>query len=256
VLLESLAVLVGVAIGVSYGRRQEIAVARMIAAGGVLAAGALFGARVQEVVTVGGNLGSVLGGSQVGFRQVGVFLGVAIAIVPAKRLLGEVGIGDLADTVVISVLSALVVWRIGCLIEGCCFGIPTSLPWGIRYPQDSAAWNFQVRENLLGGNRPYSLWIHPLQAYFAVWAAAVASLLVWLRSLRVYEGQVALVGITLHEAGKAALEVFRADTSGGAAHVQTAAVAMAFLSLCGLAICEAAAARRRACAKPLIDTSR
>jgi phosphatidylglycerol:prolipoprotein diacylglycerol transferase len=34
----------------------------------------------------------------------------------------------------------IAVGRIGCLFNGCCFGTPTDLPWGIRFPEGCAAY--------------------------------------------------------------------------------------------------------------------
>lgn len=47
--------------------------------------------------------------------------------------------------------------RVGCFMNGCCFGCPTNLPWGVTYPEGSATW-WQV-----GAQR-----LHPAQLYLTV----------------------------------------------------------------------------------------
>jgi phosphatidylglycerol:prolipoprotein diacylglycerol transferase len=48
------------------------------------------------------------------------------------------------DILAIGLMLALVFGRIGCLLFGCCYGKPTTLPWGIRFPYDSLAFHSQI----------------------------------------------------------------------------------------------------------------
>jgi len=48
------------------------------------------------------------------------------------------------DALAIGLMLALVPGRVGCFLNGCCYGRPTSLPWGVRFPYDSLAFNSQV----------------------------------------------------------------------------------------------------------------
>ncbi|MBL7154610.1 MAG: prolipoprotein diacylglyceryl transferase [Phycisphaerae bacterium] len=47
------------------------------------------------------------------------------------------------DVVAIGLMLALV-GRIGCFLNGCCWGKPTTLPWGVRFPYDSFSFNSQI----------------------------------------------------------------------------------------------------------------
>jgi phosphatidylglycerol:prolipoprotein diacylglycerol transferase len=51
------------------------------------------------------------------------------------------------DILAIGLMLALVFGRIGCFLNGCCFGKPTKLPWGIRFPYGSYAYQSQVSPN-------------------------------------------------------------------------------------------------------------
>lgn len=55
--------------------------------------------------------------------------------------------------------------RITCLLSGCCSGMPTSLPWAIRYDQHSDAWNSQLMSGQITPADLCSLPVHPTQGY-------------------------------------------------------------------------------------------
>jgi phosphatidylglycerol:prolipoprotein diacylglycerol transferase len=60
---------------------------------------------------------------------------------------------DLLDLMAPYFILAIAIGRIGCFLRGCCFGVPTDLPWGVLYIGDS-----------LSGN----LAVHPTQLYHAI----------------------------------------------------------------------------------------
>jgi len=69
------------------------------------------------------------------------------------------------DIVAIVLPVGMSIQRIACLLSGCCFGIPTHLPWGIRYDQHSDVWSSQVISGQITSADPYSLPVHPAQVY-------------------------------------------------------------------------------------------
>lgn len=48
------------------------------------------------------------------------------------------------DVLAIGLVAALVFGRIGCLLNGCCYGKPADLPWSVRFPYGSFAYRSQV----------------------------------------------------------------------------------------------------------------
>ncbi|MHC4665497.1 MAG: prolipoprotein diacylglyceryl transferase [Planctomycetota bacterium] len=52
------------------------------------------------------------------------------------------------DILAIGLMSALIFGRIGCLLNGCCFGKPSNLPWAIRFPYGAPAYRSQVKSDL------------------------------------------------------------------------------------------------------------
>ncbi len=72
---------------------------------------------------------------------------------------------------------ALAVMRLGCFFNGCCFGLPTEMPWGVTFPRASQAHIAQISGN------PFGLFssvqaVHPAQLY-EMGAALLASLIAW-----------------------------------------------------------------------------
>lgn len=77
------------------------------------------------------------------------------------------------DALAPSLVLGTVFGRAGCFLNGCCYGHPTRLPWGVVFPADSFA-------GLEFGPVP----VHPAQLYFAA-AGLVLFLVVWLVRRRV-----------------------------------------------------------------------
>ena len=68
-----------------------------------------------------------------------------------------------ADAVALAAFLGLPIMRLGCLMNGCCHGLPTALPWGIVFTDPACA----VRTGLLGRS------LHPTQLYEAAGSLAI-----------------------------------------------------------------------------------
>jgi phosphatidylglycerol:prolipoprotein diacylglycerol transferase len=78
----------------------------------------------------------------------------------------RLGTWRMADLAAPWIAFGLALTRIGCFLNGCCFGKVTSMPWGVRFPLDSAVHEFQVDQHLIPPGAP-SLPVHPTQLYLA-----------------------------------------------------------------------------------------
>lgn len=85
----------------------------------------------------------------------------------------------------------LIAVRTGCLLEGCCHGTPTDLPWAITFPPGSSAFEWQSGMSLIDDLAPYSLPVHPLQVYYAGIGVVLSLGLTWRLRRSQYEGQTA-----------------------------------------------------------------
>uniref|UniRef100_A0A7C4TCT4 Phosphatidylglycerol--prolipoprotein diacylglyceryl transferase n=1 Tax=candidate division WOR-3 bacterium TaxID=2052148 RepID=A0A7C4TCT4_UNCW3 len=88
-----------------------------------------------------------------GMMFFGGFIGALLAgLIYVKR--AGLSVLLLADIISPSIALGEFFTRIGCFLNGCCFGIPTSLPWGVKFPPGSFA-------QCAGLDSP----IHPTQLY-------------------------------------------------------------------------------------------
>lgn len=86
--------------------------------------------------------------------------------------------GATADTVAPAVALGIGITRLGCFLNGCCFGVPCDLPWGVHFP---------------AGSPPDAIYpgqaLHPSQLYNAAAFFALFALLLWLRPRLEGDGQ-------------------------------------------------------------------
>src|SRR5207247_9993675 len=67
----------------------------------------------------------------------GMVAGVFGGLLMARRL--ELPIWVTADALTPSLTIGGAIGRVGCFMNGCCYGRPTRLPWGVTLPPDSFA---------------------------------------------------------------------------------------------------------------------
>ena len=82
----------------------------------------------------------------------GLILGVIVIVVYLLR--HRLSVRLYLDMLAIGLTLGLCFGRMGCFMRGCCFGKATDVPWAVRFPYDSPAYNSQVRPNS-ERNRPH-----------------------------------------------------------------------------------------------------
>jgi phosphatidylglycerol:prolipoprotein diacylglycerol transferase len=122
----------------------------------------------------------------------------------------------LADCIAPGLLLGLAIGRVGCFLNGCCFGGPCDLPWAVRFPPDSPPWLDQAARGLLpapvsGQPAPWSLPVHPAQLYAALDAALLAALAIAFTPVARRRGAVFALVLTLHPISRMLLEAIRID---------------------------------------------
>ncbi|MCC6349932.1 MAG: prolipoprotein diacylglyceryl transferase [Candidatus Eisenbacteria bacterium] len=157
--LMAAAFLVGTWLGLREARRLGLDEDRFVNVILVTLVAAVIGARglyvIEHLAEFRSQWGSVLALWQGGLTLYGgIVAGTFAGLVAARRL----GLPRwlVADALTPSLALGLMFGRLGCWFNGCCYGRPTSLPWGVRFPHDSFAY-------LEFGDTP----VHPSQLYNA-----------------------------------------------------------------------------------------
>lgn len=174
-------IFLGIGVGITMcwtaGGQWGLSRLRFVLVLSLLVASALMGSKVQSVLERQ-DLGSVAWELANGFRYSGGVAG-ALAALFVLRWLGVVRTvpGELLDSLALAICGAMAVVRIGCFLEGCCFGAVSNGPFAITFPAGSPAWHAQVNHGLLRPDSAHSLPVHPLQLYFALWSALLLAAL-------------------------------------------------------------------------------
>ena len=119
-----------------------------------------------------------------------------------------------------------VIGRLGCLMAGCCYGRPTTVPWAVTFTDPFAAANVGT---------PLNVALHPTQVYEAgVELLILIFLLATERKGRPYPGRTFWGYMLLYAVSRFIIEFYRADERGlvmGMSTSQFISVVLAPLSL-------------------------
>ena len=108
-----------------------------------------------------------------------------------------------ADVLAPSIALGNVFGRIGCLLNGCCYGRACSLSWAIRFPADHVTHGAPV---------------HPTQIYDALDNFILYLLLAWLFRHKKFDGQVFATYLIGYAVTRTIMESFRGDYTAGHMH--------------------------------------
>ena len=105
----------------------------------------------------------------------GYILAIAGGIAYVRRK--GLSLWKIADAAAPSMAIGIGIGRLGCFLNGCCFGLPTSLPWGVKFPAGSyASYTFP------------GMAIHPSQLYLALAGIGLFLVLLWLDRAPHFDG--------------------------------------------------------------------
>jgi len=97
-----------------------------------------------------------------------------------------------------------VLGRQGCFSAGCCWGKPTTLPWGVRFTE--------LGHEITGV--PTNTPLHPTQLYESLAMLLVFFFLLWLHKRKKFSGQVILAYAFIYAAVRFMIEFVRDDPRG------------------------------------------
>jgi len=104
--------------------------------------------------------------------------------------------GRAVDLVAPGLALGYAITRIGCFLNGCCYGVPTDLPWGVRFPALA-----------VGGTEAVP--VHPTQLYSSAMSLIIFGLLLAIRGHLSRPGHLGLVYLVLYSVGRFIIEFWR-----------------------------------------------
>jgi len=201
-LMLAIAFLVGTWLALREARRLGLDEDKLVTMILVVLVSSVLGARmlyvIEHIQEFRREWGSVLALWQGGLTLYGgVVAGTAAGLVAARRL--GLPIWVAADALTPSFALGTMFGRVGCFLNGCCYGRPTTLPWGVVFPPDSFA-------GLEFGNAA----VHPSQLYFALAGLGLFGLAWWLRKRLTMPGTLFWTVIVLFALIRIPLDLTRA----------------------------------------------
>lgn len=153
----------------------------------------------------------------------GGLIGVIIALIlfSIRRRVPFLVLGDLIAP---SAMLGYAVGRVGCFLNGCCYGAPTNLPWGVRFHDDGIV-------------TPPS---HPTQLYSTALSLVFFGVLLWVERRQKFPGQIAFLYVLFSAIERFVMEIWRADVTStvvalGLTDVQWLCITMAVVAVGALA---------------------
>jgi phosphatidylglycerol:prolipoprotein diacylglycerol transferase len=102
----------------------------------------------------------------------------------------------LCDALAPSIALGFAFGRLGCLMNGCCYGQACDLPWAVHFP---------------GDHRTAGAGVHPTQLYDAAWALALYVALAWGYRRKKFDGQIFALFLAGYAVLRSVFEAFRGD---------------------------------------------
>ncbi len=127
-----------------------------------------------------------------GFVFLGGFIGAFITTVVMCRFKGE-PFWFWADVATLPLSLSYMIGRLGCFLNGCCYGRPAEVPWAVT---------------LDGSSR------HPTQLYASAWELLIFVVLLFAQKRLKVSGYLFNTWVILHSLGRLVMEVFRDDPRG------------------------------------------
>jgi phosphatidylglycerol---prolipoprotein diacylglyceryl transferase len=141
----------------------------------------------------------------------GLILAVTVALWYIRKI--RLPLWTTCDVFAPGIALGHVVGRFGCLFAGCCFGKPTTKPWGITFTDPFAAANVGT---------PLGVPLHPTQLYEAGAELIILIVLLWSeRKGRPFAGRTFWLYMLLYAVSRFIIEFFRGDDRGNVGVLST-----------------------------------
>jgi phosphatidylglycerol:prolipoprotein diacylglycerol transferase len=175
-----------------------------------LMVGTLLGARTVYVVTywkdefAGQPLSEIFAIWHGGLVYYGGLIGASLTGISYLRW-KKLPLWKIADVLAPSIALGSVFGRVGCLLNGCCYGRACSLPWAISFPADNPL-------------HPPTTPVHPTEVYDALLNLGMYFFLAWLFRRKKFDGQIFATYLICYAIMRSFVEYFRGDYNNAHHH--------------------------------------
>ena len=196
-LMLAISFLLGILWAMRRGEKRGISKDHVISAGLYIMISAILGSRFFYVIT---HLNEFHGhwldtvnpfqsSGEIGIAGLSMLGGVVMALLTIIIFfrIKKISILRFFDAASPSLALGLALTRIGCFLNGCCFGKPGSLPWCVVFPNNSPAADF------LPGQR-----LHPTQIYSSLFDFLILGTILWVDRKKRPDGVLAAVFFILY----------------------------------------------------------
>jgi phosphatidylglycerol:prolipoprotein diacylglycerol transferase len=140
----------------------------------------------------------------------------------------------IADILAPSIALGSVFGRIGCLLNGCCYGRACDLPWAIHFPLD---------------HETHGVGVHPTEIYDALLNLILYVFLAWLFRRKKFDGQIFSTYLIVYAVFRSIAEYFRGDYPADHVHAGLTSAQLVSVPIFVAGIILALFLSRRAAAK-------
>lgn len=188
------------------GVRDGLVPEKVLDIGPWLIIGTIIGARTLHVVTYWKEefadkpIWEIFMVQHGGLVYYGGLIGASLACILYVRF-KKVPLWKMADILAPSIALGYVFGRIGCLLNGCCFGKACDMPWAITYPAGHETHPVNAA----------AIPVHPTQIYDSLLSLGLYLGLAWLYRRKKFDGQVFATYLVCYAVTRSIVETFRGD---------------------------------------------
>ena len=207
-LMLALSFLLGILLARWRGRKVGLDTQRLIDLAVVVIIASVVGSRAMYVLfhldEFSGNPLDIINpfqsSGQVGIQGLSMYGGVILSVLAGLWFLRHqrMPVWRVVDVIAPSIALGIVLTRIGCFLNGCCFGKPGDLPWCVVFPPESAAGYFFPGTPL-----------HPTQLYASLYGLLILVMLLLSERLKRFDGFTFWLFILLYAAARFSIDFVR-----------------------------------------------
>ncbi|MBN1352408.1 prolipoprotein diacylglyceryl transferase [candidate division KSB1 bacterium] len=140
-------------------------------------------------------------GGQVGIGGLTMLGGVVLAIITAYFYMRRKKMSFLltADVMIPSLALGIFLTRIGCFLNGCCYGLKTDLPWGVTFTNEYCA----------VANEFMNVPLHPTQLYAAFYGLLILGVVLFAEKYKKFDGMLFFIFLIFYGLSRFLVEFVR-----------------------------------------------